>query len=115
EVDSLKVLIQSEKDLSKKTNYLYQLGDLFEHSDHDSALFYYESARDFAQENNFKLGEAKFASHAIAILNAHGDFSEALELTQEALQKYKEINIPKELAIAYINLGKQWRMLSDFE
>lgn len=115
EVDSLKVLIQSEKDVNKKTNYLYQLGDLFEHSNHDSALYYYESARDFAQENNFKLGEAKFASHAITILNAHGDFSEALELTQEALQKYKEVNIPKEIAIAYINLGKQWRMLSDFE
>jgi len=115
EIDSLKTLIEQEKDIVQKTEYLYHLGDLYESTQHDSALYWYGSARDFAQENNFPNGDARYASYAIVILNKEGKFAEALALTQNALKKYKKINNPNNLATAYLNLGKQYRYFSDFE
>jgi len=114
-IDSLKTLIEQEKDITQKTGYLYDLGDLFETSNPDSAIHYYQIARDFAKENDFALGEARYASYVNMILNKQGKFSEALSLTQKALEKYKKINNPNNLAIAYLNMGKQYRYFSDFE
>lgn len=114
-VDSLKTLLNSEKEVSKKTAYYYELGDLYQGSNPDSALLYYDLGREFSRKNNYLEGEAKYARHAISVLNTQGKFQEALELAQEGLLLYKKLNIPTELAIAYINLGKEWRKLSDFE
>src|SRR5690606_12256205 len=114
-IDSLKTLIEQEKDIVQKTEYLYSLGELYEFTQHDSALYWYAIARDFAKENNFPLGDARYASYAIIILNKEGKFAEALALTQDALEKYKKINSPHNLATAYLNIGKQYRYFSDFE
>lgn len=114
-VDSLKTLLNSEKEVSKKSAYYYELGDLYQSSNPDSALLYYNLGREFSRKNNYLEGEAKYARHAISVLNTQGKFQEALELAQEGLLLYKKLDIPTELAIAYINLGKEWRKLSDFE
>ncbi len=115
EIHSLKKLIEKEKDVTKRTELLYNLGDLFEPTLPDSAFYWYAQARDFAKNGNFPLGEALYASHAIVILNKQGKFSEALSLTKEAIEKYKKIDSPNNLAIGYLNLGKQYRYFSDFE
>src|SRR5690606_5503882 len=113
-IDSLKILIAKENDIIKKTGYLYNLGDLFEVSNPDSAMKYYAVARDFAKKNKFGLGEARYASYVIVILNKQGEFKEALRLAEESAEKYKKLNSPKNLSIAYLNIGNQWQYLSDF-
>lgn len=114
-IDSLKILIAKENDIIKKTGYLYNLGDLFEVSNPDSAMKYYAVARDFAKKNKFGLGEARYASYVIVILNKQGKFKEALFLAEESAEKYKKLKDPKELSIAYLNIGNQWQYLSDFK
>lgn len=113
-IDSLKFLIEKEKNIEKKTDHFYELGDLFEESNSDSALHYYTVARDFAKKNKFGLGEARYASYVIMILNKQGEFKEALRLAEESAEKYKKLNSPKNLSIAYLNIGNQWQYLSDF-
>lgn len=93
----------------------YQYGELFENSNPDSALWYYDLARTKSQELNYIKGQAAYASNAIVILNNRGKFREALELTKEALAFYKQIGTKKDLAVAYINIGSEWQYLSDFE
>lgn len=114
-IDSLRKLIEQEKDIVKKTDNLYKLGELYENTQFDSALYWYAVARDFAQKNDFAFGEARYASFAIVILNKEGKFAEAFALTQDALEKYKKLDSPKDLATAYLNLGRQSRYFSDFE
>lgn len=111
-IDSLKVLIENEEDVSSKTNLLYVLGDTYKEP--DSAVYYYTKARDYALEHQYLLGEAKYGSHIIEILNAQGKFREALTITQQTLEKYKPLDTPSNLAIAYLNVGSQWHYLSDF-
>ncbi|MDO5655658.1 MAG: sensor histidine kinase [Flavobacteriaceae bacterium] len=112
--DSLKLLIQKEKNIEEKTEYIYALGDLFEEFNRDSAKYYYAVARDFAKQNNFGLGEARYASYMIFILNKEGKFQEAMQLVEEAVVKYKNLNSPRNLSIAYLNAGNQWQYFSDF-
>lgn len=113
-IDSVKTLIGTEKRTVEKTGYLYELGDLFEESHPDSAMYYYAAARDFAKEKNFPLGVARYSSYAIVILNKQGKFKDALILAEEAAETYKRLNSPKNLSIAYLNIGNQWQYLSDF-
>ena len=113
-IDSVKTLIGKEKKTIEKTGHLYELGDLFEESHPDSAMYYYAAARDFAKGKHFSLGEARYASYAIVILNKQGKFKDALILAEEAAETYKKLNSPKNLSIAYLNIGNQWQYLSDF-
>lgn len=111
-IDSLKVLVENEKNILTKTNLLYALGDTY--TDPDSATYYYKKARDYAIEHGYSMGEAKYGSHIIEILNQQGKFREALVISEETLSKYQEFNDPSNLAIAYLNVGNQWHYLSDF-
>lgn len=114
-IDSLKNLIEKERDIEKKIEHIYNLGDLYNFSQPDSAMYYYATARDFAKENNFAVGEAMYASYAIEILNRQGKFKEGLILVENAVEKYKKLNHPRNLSIAYQNIGNQWLYFSDYE
>src|SRR5690606_12302447 len=91
-IDSLKFLIEKEKNVEKQTGNYYQLGNLFKESNADSALHYYETGRKFAKENKFLLGEAQHVSYAISVLNKQGKFREALFLAEASAESYKKLN-----------------------
>lgn len=115
QIDSLKTLIKKEKDIEKKTEHFYNLGELFANSNPDSALHYYDLGRDFARKNDDNFGEAHYNQYVIKILNNQSKFREALMLAEESAEKYKQLNRPKELSAAYLNIGSQWQYLSDFK
>lgn len=110
----LRILKRAPEDTSKVMLY-YQYGELFETSNPDSALWYFDLARKRSQELNYLKGQAAYASNAIVILNNRGKFKEALELAKEALALYQQIGTKKDLAVANINVGSEWQYLSDFE
>jgi two-component system, NarL family, sensor kinase len=113
--DSLLRLIKQMPDDTTKVLLYYQYGELFESTDPDSALWYYDLARKKSQELMYLKGQAAYASNAIVILNNRGKFKEALELAKEALLLYQQVGSKKDLAIANINVGSEWQYLSDFE
>jgi two-component system, NarL family, sensor kinase len=113
--DSLLRIIKQSSDDTARVMLYYQYGELFESSNPDSALWYYDLARTRSKELKYQKGQAAYASNAIVILNNRGKFREALELTKEALAIYKQVGTKKDLAVAYINIGSEWQYLSDFE
>jgi len=113
--DSLLRILKQLPDDTTKVMLYYQYGELFESTNPDSALWYYDLARKKSQELNYLKGQAAYASNAIVILNNRGKFKEALELAKEALLLYQQGGTKKDLAVANINVGSEWQYLSDFE
>ncbi len=115
QADSLLQIIRQTPDDTTKVMLYYQYGELFENTNPDSALWYFDLARKKAQDLNYLKGQAAYASNAIVILNNRGKFKEALELAKEALALYQQAGTKKDLAVAHINVGSEWQYLSDFE
>jgi two-component system NarL family sensor kinase len=114
-IDSLRNSISNAKDDTSKVFLYYEYGKQFENTHPDTALRYYNMARERSVVLNFFRGQTAYASHAIVILNNRGKFREALELCKEALILYKQIGSKKELSSAYLNIGSEWQYLSDFQ
>jgi two-component system NarL family sensor kinase len=113
--DSLLRILKQLPDDTTKVMLYYQYGELFETSNPDSALWYYDLARKKSQDLNYLKGQAAYASNAIVILNNRGKFKEALEFAKEALSLYQQVGSKKDLAVANINVGSEWQYFSDFE
>lgn len=92
----------------------YTYGKAIEAAQPDSAVYYYKKAKQLSEDLDYKKGIALFASHYIVVLNRRGQFREALTVTEEALELYKEMGDDYELATAYINVGNEWHYLSDY-
>ncbi len=115
EADSLQgLLLRAKKDTNAVFLY-YTYGNTIEDEQPDSAVYYYKKARQLSEDLDYKKGIAAFASNYIVVLNRRGQFREALAVTEEALELYKEIGDKKNLSTAYNNVGHQWHYLSDFE
>ncbi|MBC8768542.1 hypothetical protein H4O18_11110 [Arenibacter sp. BSSL-BM3] len=115
EINSHKDQLKSLGKDSLTVAYYYEYGSTFENSLPDTAMYYYNMARNLSTEIKYRKGEASYASHAIEILNDQGKFRESLDLTLEALRIYEEIGTVKDLAIANLNVGSEWQYLSDFQ
>lgn len=113
--DSLIRILKQLPDDTAKVMLYYQYGELFESTNPDSAMWYYDQARKKSQDLNYLKGQAAYASNAIVILNNRGKFKEALELAKEALSLYQQVGSKKDLAVANINVGSEWQYFSDFE
>jgi two-component system, NarL family, sensor kinase len=114
-IDSLQRTLRTAKEDTVQVMILYQIGEQFEETNPDTALWYYTKAKLKSEQINFLAGRAMYASNAIVILNNRGKFKEALALCKEALALYKQKGTPKDRAIAYINMGSEWQYLSDLE
>lgn len=107
--DSLKnLLLRAKKDINTVSLY-YAYGQAIEDEQPDSALNYYRKGKELSEELDYKEGVAAFASNYIVVLNRRGQYREALAVTEEALELYKEIGDKKNLSTAYNNVGHQWR------
>jgi two-component system, NarL family, sensor kinase len=113
--DSLKKRMLMDLPDTSMIMVFYAYGELFETAAPDTALFYFNRARDLSIKAGFTRGQAAFASRAIVVLNNQGKFREALEYTQEALRLYEQEGSKYDLATAYLNIGSEWQYLSDFQ
>lgn len=105
---------RDKKDTSTVIAYL-KYGELFESADPDSAVFYYNKARDLSVQLQYPRGTATYISYYNFILNNRGKYGEALELCKQALDIYQKLASPKDIAIAHINLGSEYEYLSSFQ
>ena len=105
---------RNKKDTSTVIAYL-KYGELYESANPDSAVFYYNKARDLSVELNYPRGTATYISFYNFILNNRGRYREALELCKQALTIYQQLASPKDIAIAHINLGSEYEYLSSYQ
>lgn len=113
--DSLKHLINQSKEDTSRVLLYYQYGEQFEVSQPDTAIAYYQQAKQLSEQLQYKNGLRLFTSYYIVILNNQGRFREALDLCREAVAVYEKEGNKTNLAAAYINVGSEWQYLSDFE
>jgi two-component system, NarL family, sensor kinase len=113
--DSLKKRMHMDLPDTSMIMVFYAYGELFETAAPDTAMLYYNRARDLSIQVGFKRGQAAYASFAIVVLNNQGRFREAMEFAQEALQLYLKAGTRRDLATAYLNVGNEWQYLSDFQ
>lgn len=105
---------KNRKDTFTVIAYL-KYGELYESANPDSAVFYYDKARDLSLELNYPRGTATYISFYNFILNNRGKYREALELCKQALKIYQQLDSPKDIAIAHINLGSEYEYLSSYQ
>lgn len=115
EADSLRAVIQKGANDSLKVQAYYSYGELFEASNPDSAIYYYDEGVRLAKKINSPRGIAGSCSYYIVILNNQGRFREALEKCKEALALYQQYGNTRDLCRININLGSEWQYLSDFQ
>ncbi len=114
-LDSLRGEITSSKDDTSRVIMYYAYGRELEKKFPDSAMWYYNLAKERSIGLDYAQGKATYASHAIVILNNKGQFSKALGVAQEALRIYETEGSKKDLAVAYLNVGSEWHYLADFQ
>lgn len=112
--DSLRQILATAGEDTIAVQALYAYGEHLEESEPDSALYFFGKARDLAREIQDFRGEAAYSSHVLPILNNRGKFRDALSIARDALALYKMHGTPRDLAVAYLNLGSEWQYLSDF-
>ena len=89
EIDSLKHLLSTEQQDTNKVKDLVNLGWAYQWNKPDSALSYGLQARKLSQQLNYIDGELKSAALLSEALNTKGNFAQALEIAQKALQLAK--------------------------
>lgn len=104
--DSLFTLIQPSlpDDTVKVENYL-RYGESFETENPDSAIHYYEKARDLAVYLDYKRGVATYISYYVFVLLNQGNYEKALALNLQALDIYKNLGSPRDIAVVYNNIA----------
>jgi signal transduction histidine kinase len=103
-----------KKDTATVLAYL-KYGELFESANPDSAVFYYNKARDLSLQLQYPRGTATYISYYNFILNNRGKYREALELCKQALTIYQQLASPKDIAIAQNNLGSEYEYLGSYQ
>jgi len=114
-LDSIGRQIKTAPNDTVLINLYYQYGEELANNLPDSALWYFNAAKQRSLALDFDKGRAAYASHAIQILNSQGKYREALTLCKEALAIYETIGSKKDIAVALINIGSEWHYLSDFQ
>lgn len=106
-------LLTSRDDSNKAISYLHY-GGLFETSNPDSALYYYNKSWTLADSLGYKEAMAMNISYQIVVMNNRGQFREALAKCEEAVKIYTALKGKRNLSIAYNNLGNEYQYLGDF-
>src|SRR5581483_5499906 len=92
-IDSLKKVLQSETDDSNKVNTLIKLTEKLEIAgSYDSSLTCAEAAKALAEKTGFEKGEAISLIYCGINCWEKGNFKQALEYEQKALDLAKKIN-----------------------
>lgn len=113
--DSLRKLLKANSIDSIKAQLLLQLGECYETSQPDTALNYYQQAKDLSEKINYRKGLADYCSYSIVVLNNLGRYKEALELCVQTQRMYEGSSDWNELATCLINTGSEWQYLSDLQ
>ena len=90
-IDSLKQLIQNEKQDTSRALLLFQLSRQYNFSKPDSALLFARQAVELSRKINFKKGEATGLRGIAAFFANTGNYPASLEINLQALKISEEI------------------------
>lgn len=112
--DSLKnLLVQMPYDTNRVLATI-TLGQQYESSDPDSALYFYFSAGELSKKLNYPVGIIKYISNYTAVLNVQGKVDESIRLNKEAAAISEEHGLKLYAGKSYVNLGAAYQYQENY-
>jgi len=113
--DSLFQLLKKTPGNKEKVILYLDYGQIFQTSNPDSAIYYYELAKSLANRLNDKKGLSKYFSYQINLLNQKAEFEEGLSMAQQFVSIVMELKDPKMLIKGYNDVANEYEYLGEFQ
>ena len=110
----LNQLHNTPEDTNRVLLYI-SIGQQFENSIPDSAIFYYTKARDLSEKLKYVTGEMKYLSNITYVLNAQSKYDSALSLNLRSVELAKGHGTPQQLAACLGNVASSYLYLEMYE
>jgi two-component system, NarL family, sensor kinase len=99
-------------DTNKVLTYI-TLGQQYEETQPDSAIYYYHEAKRLSEKLNYPVGIIKYISNYTAVLNVQGRFDESLRLNMQAVKLSEKYRLKKQMLASYTNVGAVYQHKDD--
>src|SRR5579863_3093873 len=113
-IDSLKQLLNSEKQDSTRSLLLGQLSDEYRVFNVDTAMLLAEEGLTVAKTVNFIKGEARCLRVVAFMISAAGDNAKALQISLEVLKMEDSINDPRNVVSTLLSIGVIYSRQRDY-
>jgi two-component system, NarL family, sensor kinase len=111
--DSILALLRKmPADTNKVLTYI-TVGQQYEETQPDSAIFYYKEAKRLSEVLNYPVGIIKYISNYTAVLNVQGKFDESLKLNMEAVRLSEKHRLKRQMLASYTNMGAVYQHKDD--
>jgi len=112
--DSLKQLLDREKQDTSRVNLLFNLAVAYQLSKPDTALAIAQQGLSLAKKINFKPGEGRCLLVTANIFSITGNYPQALEIQLEALKLFEAIHDDKRMAATLANISDVYFYEGDY-
>jgi len=112
--DSLKQLLDSEKQDTSRVNLFFNLAVAYQLSKPDTALVIAQQGLSLARKINFKPGEGRCLLVTANIFTITGNYPQALEIQLEALKLFEDIHDDKRMAATLANISDVYFYEGDY-
>ncbi|MGF7042680.1 tetratricopeptide repeat-containing sensor histidine kinase [Mucilaginibacter lappiensis] len=112
--DSLKKVLSNQPDDSLKARTLITLGQQYESSQPDSAVYYYQLSNQLSQQLHYPAGVVRYIANYTAVLNVQGKFDESLKLNLQAVELSRKAGLKQQLVKSLMNTGAVYQYKEDY-
>ncbi|MFT4152184.1 tetratricopeptide repeat protein [Parafilimonas sp.] len=113
--DSLHRITAVLPDDTSKVLHLILLGQQYENNIPDSAIFFYNQAKEISTKINYPAGIVRYINNYTAILNVQGKFDESLRLHQQAAALCRQYGLKDLYIKSLVNIGVVYQYKQDYE
>ncbi len=112
--DSLKQKLSALPSDTNRVNLLITIGQQYEDSNPDSALYYYQHAGTLSEQLNYNVGIIKYINNYTAVLNVQGKLQESIQLNLKAAAISEQQGLKLYEGKAYNNIGAVYQYQEDY-
>ena len=100
---------------SNKVLFLLDVGDLWEYTQPDKALSYYQEAEQLAQEINYPFGQGRALQYQGVVFNNNGRYAEGIEVGTRSHEVFSSIGDSIYMAQTLVNVGNAYQFQGAYE
>lgn len=109
--DSLFALLKNSEADTNRVLLLIKIGNDYERNQPDSAIYFYNMARDLSRTIHYDIGTLKYIANYTAVLNMQNKLNESLALNKEAIDLAARLHNDNYLAMAYANTAAVYTLM----
>lgn len=113
--DSLRQLLNAMPADTSKVLAFIRLGQQYENSRPDSAIYFYKQAGSLSSSLNYPAGIVHYINNYTAVLNVQGKFDESLKLCLEAVDICRQQGMKQQYVKSLINVGAVYQYKENYD